>query len=61
MTGVQTCALPIFSFIFASTENAYPVLFFLAAAALLLALTTDWVAANLWLVQRARGRRSNEL
>ena len=50
-----------FSFIFASTENAYPVLFFLAAAALLLALTTDWVAANLWLVQRARGRRSNEL
>ena len=45
-----------FSFIFAHSENAYPILFLLGAAALLLALIVDFVAGNLPRARAASGR-----
>src|SRR5258707_5544 len=45
-----------FSFIFAHSENAYPILFLLGAAALLLALIVDFVAGNLPRARAATGR-----
>jgi len=44
-----------FSFIFAHSQNAYPVLFLLGAAALLLALAIDFVAGHL-----PRARAAND-
>ena len=44
-----------FSFIFAHSENAYPVLFLLGTAALLLALAIDFVAGKLPKVRAANG------
>jgi hypothetical protein len=46
-----------FSFIFAHSENAYPMLFLLAAAALVLALVIDFIAGCLPTVRAASGRR----
>jgi len=45
-----------FSFIFAHSENAYPILFLLGAAALLLALIVDFVAGYLPRARAASGR-----
>jgi predicted MFS family arabinose efflux permease len=48
-----------FSFIFAHSENAYPILFLLAAAALVLALAIDFIAGSLRLVQGAGAGRGD--
>jgi predicted MFS family arabinose efflux permease len=45
-----------FSFIFAQSDNPYPVLFLLGAAALLLALAIDFVASHVPRARAASGR-----
>ena len=47
-----------FSFIFAHSENAYPTLFLLAAAALLLALAIDFIAGSLPTARGTSGGRA---
>ena len=47
-----------FSFIFAHSENAYPILFLLAAAALVLALAVDFISGSLPTARAASGHRA---